>query len=132
MMAPVPTPDVPTMRTRLRILSALCLLAASSGSCTAGPHQLRRSVDDWDQSLYVNSPWLNATFWILPVLPIGYLGAILGDFLVTDAYSFWLDDAWDGAGTAFEHAHVQATDGRVESLLLDRSGWTRLEKTEQK
>jgi hypothetical protein len=87
--------------------------------CAAGPHQLRRSVDDWDQKLYVNSPWLNAVLWIVPVIPIAHFLGGIGDFLIVDAYSFWFKDAWDGKGTGFKHLEVQATDGQMKSLLLD-------------
>jgi hypothetical protein len=104
------------------------LLAATLASCVAGPHQLRRTVDDWDHRLYVNSPWFDAALWIVPVIPVGHALAFVGDFLLLDAYAFWFHDAWDGAGTGFEHVPVQATDGRVGSLLLDRAGWTRVEK----
>ena len=112
----------------IRSLAVAALLASALSSCFAGPHQLRRTIDDWDRRIYVNSPWFNATLWIVPVLPICYLTAITCDFFVGDAYAFWFDDAWDGAGTAFVHAHIEETDGRVESLLITGSGWTRSEK----
>ncbi|MEO6596788.1 MAG: hypothetical protein ABIP94_18735 [Planctomycetota bacterium] len=116
------------MRTRSSAVLALVLLTASLGSCAAGPHQLRRSLDDWDHKLYVNSPWFDALLWVVPVMPVGFVFALALDFCITDAYAFWFDDAWDGAGTGFEHLFVEATDGRVESLFMDRSGWTRVEK----
>ena len=116
------------MRSRSSALLGTLLLAAISGSCAAGPHQLRRSLDDWDHKLYVNSPWFDALLWVVPVMPLGYVCAIALDFCITDAWAFWFDDAWDGAGTGFEHLHVEPTDGRVGSLFADRSGWTRVEK----
>ena len=33
-----------------------------------------------------------------------------------------------GAGTGYVHLPVEPTDGQVQSLLIDRSGWTRVEK----
>jgi len=97
-------------------------------SCAAGPHQLRRTVDDWDHNLYVNSPWWNAALYIVPVIPVCHIGAFTFDFFVGDAYAFWFGDAWDGEGTGFEHLPVEAPDGKVQSLMIDRSGWTRSEK----
>jgi hypothetical protein len=93
-----------------------------------GPHQLRRTVDDWDHALYVNSPWACAALWLVPVIPVGEVLARVGDFLVTDPWCFWFGDAWDGAGTGYRHAPVQATDGSVGSLLLPREDWTRKER----
>lgn len=110
-------------RLGLPLASALLLT-----SCLAGPHQLKRSLDDWDQRTYVNSPWWSAVLWITAVMPVGYVFAWTGDFLITDPWVFWFDDAWDGAGTGFEHVPVQWTDGRMASLLFDRAGWTRVER----
>lgn len=89
------------------------------GSCAAGPHQLRRSVDDWDQKMYVQSPWVNAALWVIPVFPIVTTLAWVGDSFTTDPYAFWFKDAWDGKGTAFKHFDVQAIDGSMYSLLMD-------------
>lgn len=112
------------MSTRASVLTALALTVAL-GSCAAGPQQLRRTIDDWDHNLYVNSPWLDAALWIVPVIPVATIGAFTFDFLVGNPWAFWFGDAWDGNGTSFRHAPVQPTDGTVDSLLLDRSGWTR-------
>ncbi|MBL9077028.1 MAG: hypothetical protein JNL08_05970 [Planctomycetes bacterium] len=113
----------------IRRRTALALaLALPFAACAAGPHQVRRTIDDWDHNLYVNSPWFNAALWVVPVIPTLTLGAWLVDFCVTDPWVFWFDDAWDGAGTGFVHLPVEPTDGQVQSLLLDRSGWTRVEK----
>ncbi len=122
-----PRPAAYARGMRLRTLAVLGL-ATLLGGCFAGPHQLRRTVDDLDHATYVNSPWFDAALWIVPVFPICYAGAFVADFLITDAYAFWLHDAWDGAGTGFEHAPVQSTDGRMQSLTMDRSGWTRVDR----
>ena len=88
-------------------------------SCLAGPHQLKRTVDDWDQKMYVDSPWLSAALWVIPVFPICHFGAGIGDFLIGDAYAFWFKDAWDMKGTGFKHYATQPTDGQMSSLLND-------------
>jgi hypothetical protein len=108
------------MRSRLALPF---LLAATLGSCFAGPHQLGRSVDDWDHSLYVQSPWLDASLWFVPVFPVTKLVAMVSDFFVTDAVAFWFGDAWDCAGTGYEWLPVEPTDGYVESLLRPRARW---------
>ena len=95
------------------------LMALTLSSCAAGPHQLRRTVDDWDQKMYIDSPWLDGVLWFVPVIPIASFLASIGDFFVTDAYAFWLKDAWDGKGTAFTHFNPKATDGAMSSLLND-------------
>ena len=116
------------MRSSRSLLVLFLIAATTLPSCAAGPHQLRRTVDDWDHNLYVNSPWLNAALWIVPVIPVCHLGAFTFDFFIGDAYAFWFGDAWDGNGTGFEHLPVESPDGRVESLMIERSGWTRAEK----
>ena len=115
------------MRFTLRSATTIALTLVLGG-CLAGPHQLRRSVDDWDHSLYVNSPWWNAALWVLPVFPVSHTLAMVGDFLVTDPWAFWFDDAWDGAGTGFEHLQVESTDGHMDSLFIDRALWTRIDR----
>lgn len=116
------------MTPRLRAILTATLLALPFAACAAGPHQVRRSVDDWDHNLYVNSPWLDAALWVVPVIPVATVGAFVIDFCVTDAWAFWFGDAWDGAGTGYQHLFVEPTDGRVGSLMMDRSGWTKIEK----
>lgn len=100
---------------------AVCAVALTMTSCAAGPHQLKRSVDDWDHQMYVKSPWINAACWVVPVFPICNFVAGIGDFFVVDAYAFWFHDAWDMKGTGFKHADVPATDGAMGSLLGDGS-----------
>ena len=68
---------------------ACALLAITTfAACLAGPHQLNRTVDDWDAKTYVDSPWLDGVLWFIPVFPLAHLGAQIGDFLVVDAYAF--------------------------------------------
>ena len=114
------------MRT-LGIVLAM-LLCISFTSCLAGPHQLKRTVDDWDQDMYVESPWLNAALWVVPVYPLLHTGAWIGDTLVGDAYTFWLNDAFSGKGGAgFVHYNVDHTDGYVNSLWMPDAKWMRIE-----
>lgn len=112
----------------LRPLAVTAAFALVLSGCLAGPHQLRRSVDDWEQRSYVNSPWWNVVLWVVPIFPASYAAALVLDTLVTDPYAFWLEDAWDGNGTGFRHLPIDWTDGHMDSLLLDRAMWTRIEK----
>lgn len=107
----------------LTTLALGAVTALGMTSCAAGPHQLRRTVDDWDHKMYVNSPWIDGVLWFVPVIPLANFVAAIGDFFVTDAYAFWFNDAWDGKGTGFEHLKVEATDGKFGSLLNDGAGW---------
>lgn len=116
------------MRKQLIATVAAIVTAFSLTSCAAGPHQLRRTVDDWDQKMYVNSPWLSGVLWFIPVFPILTYGAGFVDFFTTDAYAFWFHDAWDGKGTGFERHKVEATDGTMGSLLNDDAGWFKVKK----
>jgi hypothetical protein len=103
---------------KARLVCAL-LAITTFAACSAGPHQLNRTVDDWDQKMYVDQPWLNGVLWFVPVFPIAHFIAIVGDFFITDAYAFWFKDAWDGKGTAFTHFNVSPTDGAMSSLMND-------------
>ena len=98
---------------------AVCVAAVSLSSCYAGPHQLSRTVDDWDQKMYVENPLLNGVLWFIPVFPLCTYGASIADFFVTDAYAFWFKDVWDGKGTAYTHYKTTPTDGSMSSLLND-------------
>ncbi|MEZ5988304.1 MAG: hypothetical protein R3F30_04130 [Planctomycetota bacterium] len=105
------------MRKLLTALSLSALLGL--GSCMAGPHQLRRTVDDWDAKMYTESPWLDAVLWIVPVIPLANFGATIADFFVSDGYTFWVKDAFKGeGGTGFKHAEYLGKQ-HVKSLLLD-------------
>ena len=112
---------------KLGIVLAL-LLSFSFTSCAAGPHQLRRSVDDWDREMYVDSPWLDALLWVVPVYPLAYFVAGVGDFVVTDGYTFWFKDAFGGAGgTGFTHLTVDSPNGYMSSLLMDEGKWLQVD-----
>ncbi len=97
-------------------LTKVCVAACSMTSCFAGPKQLSRSVDDWDQTLYVQNPWLDSVLYIVPVIPFAGALAGFGDFFV-DGYHFWVKDAWDMKGTGYKHANIEWTDGYVGSLI---------------
>jgi len=107
-------------------------LSFSFSSCFAGPHQLRRSVDDWDAKLYTESPWISAALWVIPVIPLADWVAMAGDFLVTDAYHFWIKDAWDGKGTGFKHAEFLGSDGYMNSMLVGTGSWMKVESAGSK
>jgi hypothetical protein len=103
-----------------RLATLLSLIALISlASCAAGPQQLTRSVDDWDQEFYVDSPRLDGLLYIIPVIPIMKYGAAIGDFLIVNPYHFWGEDVWDDQGTNFKHMEVETADGYVSSLWDD-------------
>lgn len=97
---------------------ALGALALALTSCLAGPKQLSRSLDNFDQKLYVENPWIDSLLWVVPVMPLGFYGAMFGDFFI-NGYYFWVKDAWDMKGTGFKYYQPEATDGTMESLLYD-------------
>ncbi|GAB4152871.1 MAG: hypothetical protein Fur0037_21700 [Planctomycetota bacterium] len=116
------------MKKKILALATAAIASVSLSSCLAGPHQLRRTVDDWDHKMYVNNPWVDGVLWFLPVFWLLNFGAQIGDYFVGDAYAFWFHDAWDGKGTGYEHAKVDATDGKVSSLLNDGASWLKVDK----
>ncbi|MEY4828613.1 MAG: hypothetical protein RLZZ562_409 [Planctomycetota bacterium] len=111
------------MNNNLLNILAVGIAAALSTACAAGPHQLARTVDDWDNRLYVQTPVMNGVLHVVLVIPLLTVCAKVGDFCITDAACFWFDDAWDGHGTGFQHLKVEPTDGQMQSLLIEGSGW---------
>lgn len=100
-------------------LAFAALLGVSLAGCWSGPQQLTRSVDDWNNQVYVDSPWINVFMHFpVPVFPVLGFVASIGDFLITNPIAFWGDDAWDSKGTAYRHWVVQPTDGEVHSLMM--------------
>ena len=98
----------------------ILLLAISITGCLAGPHQLTRTVDDWDHKNYVESPWMNGILNGFAVVPLAKMIAGFGDMLTGDLYAFWFRDAWSGKGGAgFNHAEVTHTDGAMSSMISD-------------
>jgi hypothetical protein len=102
----------------MKILKTFLFLAAAAtlASCTAGPKQLQRSVDDWDRELYVEDPLMDGVLHVIPVIPLIEFGAAIGDTLIVNPYYFWFQDVWDKEGTNFNHATVADTDGHLDSL----------------
>lgn len=107
---------------RLLAKATVGIFALTLSSCVAGPHQLGRTIDDWDQQQYVNSPWFSALLSVT-LVPLCRAGALVGDCLVGNPYAFWFHDAWTGSGTGFRHAEIKPTDGQVSSLLNEGSGF---------
>ncbi|MDA1114810.1 MAG: hypothetical protein O3A95_11000 [Planctomycetota bacterium] len=100
-----------------KTLTLFALLAvASLASCTAGPKQLARSVDDWDREMYVETPLMNGALHVIPVIPIVDFVATIGDILIVNPWFFWSEDVWDAKGTNFEHTSVWDSDGHLDSL----------------
>lgn len=103
-----------------KLISLFALVAAATlVSCTAGPKQLQRSVDDWDRQMYVEKPLMNGILHVIPVIPIADLLATLGDTLIVNPWFFWSEDVWDEKGTNFHHIEVSDTDGHLDSLVAD-------------
>ena len=103
-----------------KTLVALPLLVALTlASCAAGPKQLQRSVDDWDQKMYISSPWIDGLLNAFYVIPLASALGGVGDFFTDNLYSFWFKDAWDGKGTGFKHFSQTYTDGSMSSMLND-------------
>ena len=101
---------------------ALALSCLMFAGCWSGPKQLTRSVDDWDNQLYVQSPWMDSLLWhVVPFFPVMKIAAGIGDILIVNPVSFWFEDAWDGKGTGFQHLDVEPTDGEMRSLMMDDS-----------
>lgn len=94
----------------------LLVVAAAAVSCSAGPKQLQRSVDDWDREMYVEKPLVNGILHVIPVIPLVDFVAMIGDVLIVNPYFFWSEDVWDEKGTNFEHSTVEDRDGHLESL----------------
>ena len=102
-------------------LGLVLLFSVSLTSCFAGPHQLRRTVDDWDNKMFVENVWIDAALWF-GVIPLASLGASIGDLFVTDAVNFWGTDAWSGEnGAGYKHHDVGAA--RNAHSLLDDGKW---------
>jgi len=114
-------PNAQDMKKLIILLAVAATLVLPS--CAAGPHQLSRTVDDWDHEMYVESPLLDGVLYVIPVIPIAKYVAAIGDFLIVDAYYFWIEDLWDGKGTGFQHYEVTPTDGALGSLLNDDAGF---------
>ena len=95
-------------------------LALVLGGCLAGPHQLRRSLDDFDQKLYVDSPIIDGILWFpIPAFGIANYVAWIGDFFI-DGYHFWINDVWANEGAGFVHIEPQGNK-QVYSLTRDDS-----------
>lgn len=112
------------MRQAVAALGLTCCLALPS--CLAGPHQMSRTVDDWEQELYVKSPWMGALSY--PVVALVKGVARVGDIFIGDAIAFWLDDAWDSEGTGFMHYQPEFKNGYVKSMLFEDDGFGKVFK----
>lgn len=117
------------MRHPLSAVVPAAFAALLLSSCLAGPHQMRRSIDDWDHQMYANSPLLDGLLWIpVPLFPLLTGLALAGDAVTFDFYSFWFRDVWRGSGTGFEHLRVEAPAGKAFSLIGTDGAWFRVMK----
>ena len=97
----------------LALLSCLCVTG-----CFAGPKQMQRSVDDWDNKLYVQTPWMDGLLWVVGFFPVMHMLAFTGDTLMVNGIAFWFEDAWDCKGTGFRHLVVKPQDGEMRSMMM--------------
>lgn len=104
----------------LFVLVALALLLLAG--CWSGPWQLTQSWRDNTQDWYSNNAWVHGALLgdILPVYPIVWLFAMLGDVLIMNPFYFWSHDAWTNEGTAY--VHTQPTGPRTVGNLFSSSG----------
>ena len=108
---------------RKTALIAVLVAALPLAGCLAGPKQFYATVDDWDQQLYVDSPWFNGAMWLIPVVPAGRVGALIGDALIGNFYTFWFRDAFGGeGGTTVRYADIE-TKRSMKSLLRGDGRW---------
>ena len=109
------------MRSGIRRVMITLIAATTLGiaGCSSGPSQLSRSVDDWDNQLYVQSPWMDSILHLVPVIPVMKLAGGTVDLLFINPWYFWTDDAWDSKGTGFKRAQLEFTDGYLGSLMVD-------------
>ena len=89
---------------KLGLALAVAAMATIGAGCY-GTKSLTRSVDDWGNQMYKDSPWLaQPVGWIAVPVAMFVTGIIDG---VVDTYYFWSADAWDGEGTPYMHKAVK-------------------------
>lgn len=86
---------------------AFVVLAVPMVGCY-GPQKLNRSLDDWANQGYVETPWLYGNVLSYAVLSVanGLTWWIDG---FVNVYYFWVDDAQPfgkGSGTPFDHKAI--------------------------
>ena len=96
-------------KTLVALLVSAALLAPVSGC--HGPQKLSRSLDEWTNNGYIESPWVYGNM-ISHVLLAGatMLTWTVDSFI--NFYYFWVDDAWpagSGKGTAYPYKAISPT-----------------------
>jgi len=93
----------------MRKLLLCSLVVMFCAGCACGPNYLSRSVDDWQNKKYEESP---ALVWaltdVLPAIPLVKGLAAIPDVLVLNPVQFWGSDVWEGRGVGFEHDNPAA------------------------
>jgi len=86
------------------LIPALVVVLLVAAGCASGPSSLSRSVDDWQNNNYEDSPLTTGLLTdVLPFYPLVKALAYIPDWLVLNPVQFWGDDVWDGEGAAFVH-----------------------------
>ncbi len=88
------------------VLAVLLVVFAVSAAGCFGPQKLTRSLDDWTNQMYVESPWLAGN--VISYYLIGLATNITWfvDGLIFNTIDFWGTSAQpfgSGTGTAFVH-----------------------------
>ena len=88
-------------KTLIVLLASAALLAPVSGC--HGPQKLSRSLDEWTNNGYIESPWVYGSFLAHMLLAAGNVVTWTMDSFI-NAYYFWADDEepfGDGKGTPY-------------------------------
>ncbi|MBI4565458.1 MAG: DUF3332 family protein [Planctomycetes bacterium] len=92
------------MRKLALVVVAAVFLGATVGC--GGPFTVSRSVNDWYNQKYGETPWLYGNMVSSAVYGLAMGLSWTADMLVVNTYHFWVKDAQpigDGKGTTFEH-----------------------------
>lgn len=98
------------MKRMALVTLALLLLVAPIAGCH-GPQKLTRSLDEWANNGYVESPWIYGNFISHLLLSVATALTWTVDGFI-NVYYFWVDDAkpfGTGSGTAYPFRAVTPT-----------------------
>jgi hypothetical protein len=96
-------------KTLIAVLASAALLVAASGC--HGPQKMSRSLDEWTNNGYIESPWVYGNL-ISHLLLAGATALTWTVDSFVNIYYFWVDDAkpfGTGRGTAYPFKAVSPT-----------------------